>query len=81
MLRLAEILLFLTPFALFILWRVLAPFGGLSVRFVALVAGALAMLFLALIWYRGVGSMSPHATYVPPTYKNGHIVPGHAAPP
>ena len=81
MLRLAEILLFLTPFALFMLWRVLAPSGGLSVRVVALAAGALAVLFLALIWYRGVGSMSPHASYVPPTYKDGRIIPGHAAPP
>jgi len=81
MLRLAEILLFLTPFALFILWRVLAPFGGLSARVVAIVAGALAMLIAMLIWYRGVGSMSPHAKYVPPTYKNGRIIPGHAAPP
>lgn len=81
MLRLAEILLFLTPFALFILWRVLVPFGGLSVRFIAVVAGTLAVLFLALIWYRGVGSMAPHANYVPPTYKDGRIVPGHAAPP
>jgi hypothetical protein len=81
MLRLAEILLFLTPFALFILWRALAPFGGLSVRFVAVAAGAITVLFLMLLWYRGVGSMSPHASYIPPTYKNGRIIPGHAAPP
>jgi hypothetical protein len=81
MLRLAEILLFLTPFALFVLWRVLAPVHGLSLRIVALAAGALAVLFVTLLWYRGVGSMSPHASYVPPTYKNGRIIPGHAAPP
>lgn len=81
MIRLAEILLFLTPFALFILWRALAPYRGLRPRFVAFAAAALAVLFVILLWYRDVGSMSPHATYVPPTYKNGQIIPGHAASP
>jgi Family of unknown function (DUF6111) len=81
MLRLAEILLFLTPFALFALWRVLAPLGGPPPRLVALAAGALALLLLALLWYRGAGSMPPHASYVPPTYEDGRIIPGHAASP
>lgn len=81
MLRLAEILLFLTPFALFVLWRVVVPFRDLPFRFIALAAGALGVLFLTLLWYRGVGSLPPHASYVPPTYKDGRIIPGHAARP
>ncbi|HEY1933416.1 MAG TPA: DUF6111 family protein [Acetobacteraceae bacterium] len=81
MLRLAELLLFLAPFALFLLWRVAAPLRGPSPRLVALAAATLALVFLALLWYRTEDSMRPHADYVPPTYRNGRIVPGHAAPP
>jgi hypothetical protein len=81
MLRLAELLLFLAPFALFLLWRVVAPLRGPSPHLVALAAGMLALVFLALLWYRTNGSMPPHANYVPPTYRNGRVIPGHAAPP
>lgn len=81
MLRLAEILLFLTPFALFVLWRVVAPYRDLSRRLLAVAAGVLAVLFVLLLWYRDVGSMAPHTEYVPATYKDGHIIPEHAAAP
>ena len=81
MLRFLELILFLTPFALFLLWRVLSPLRGPSPRIVAVAAGLLALLILALLWYRAEGSMPPHAVYVPPAYHNGRIIPGHAAPP
>ena len=81
MLRLVEILLFLSPFAAFALWRVLAPVGGPSPRVLAIAAGVLVLLLGALLWYRAEDALPPGSTYVPPTFEDGRIVPGHAAQP
>jgi hypothetical protein len=76
---LVEIALFLLPFGVFALWRVLAPHASRLA-----VAGALvAMLALAggaVTLYRRA-AMAPHQRYVPATaLPDGTVVPGHAAP-
>lgn len=79
MVGLVEILLFLTPFVLFALWRVLAPHASRLA-----IAGA---LVLALIVAGGAvslfrrGHMEATQRYVPATtLPDGTVVPGHAAP-
>ncbi len=79
MIGLVEIVLFLLPFALFAMWRVLAPHASRLA-----VAGALlAMLVLAtsaVTLYRRA-HMEAHQRYIPATtLPDGRVVPGHAAP-
>lgn len=79
MVGLVEIVLFLLPFGVFALWRVLAPHASRLA-----VAGALlAMLVLAVsavTLYRRA-AMAPHQRYIPATtLPDGTVVPGHAAP-
>jgi hypothetical protein len=79
MVGLVEIVLFLLPFALFALWRVLAPHASR----VAVIAALLAMLVLAFgatTLYRRA-HMEAHQRYIPATtLPDGRVVPGHAAP-
>ena len=77
MLRLAEIGLFLLPFAMYALWRVL---GARSTPFV--LWGTLAcVLALAGItaWYGLSRALPRGEAYVPARLEDGHIVPGHGA--
>lgn len=79
MVGLVEIVLFLLPFVMFALWRVLAPHASRLA-----VAGALlAMVILAfgaVSLYRRV-HMEPYQRYIPATtLPDGRVVPGHAAP-
>jgi hypothetical protein len=80
MLRLAELALFLAPFVLFLVWRFTAIDGGPSVRAVAIVACALALLAGVLIWLSQDDALPPGATYEPARLQDGRIVAGHAAP-
>ena len=79
MVGLVEIVLFLLPFALFALWRVLAPHasrvavGGALAAVLVLAAGA--------AWYGGRVHMAAHQRYVPAVIgPDGWVIPGHAAP-
>lgn len=76
MLRFAEIGLFLTPFGLYIAWRLLAP----HTRPLALwIGGAVFLSLLAGAIYLGLHQRMPaDARYVPPHVENGRIVPGHS---
>jgi membrane associated rhomboid family serine protease len=79
MVGLVEIVLFLLPFGVFALWRVLAPHASRLA-----VAGALlAMLVLAVsavTLYRR-SHLEAHQRYVPATtMPDGRVVQGHAAP-
>jgi hypothetical protein len=80
MLRLVELALFLAPFALFVAWRFMATDTGPSL---GLVVGALCVLLAlagTLIWLSEDRALPPGATYEPPRYLDGRIVPAHAAP-
>jgi hypothetical protein len=78
--RLTEFVLFLTPFALFLVWRLTAGIGGPPRVVIIAAAAALATLAALLVWYSQDDALPPSATYVPAQVQDGRIVPGHAAP-
>jgi peptidoglycan/LPS O-acetylase OafA/YrhL len=75
MLRFAEIGLFLAPFALFLVWRLLAS----RVRPALLWIGTVVLVALAgmAVGFGLHERMDPHARYVPAHMVDGRIVPGH----
>lgn len=81
MLRLAELVLFLSPFAAFVLWRLLAAEGGPSLRVVLLSACCIVALAGVLFWLSRRDVLPPGAPYVPAHLQDGRIIPGHAGPP
>jgi hypothetical protein len=78
--RLTELLLFLTPFALLVVWRLTAGVGGPPRALLVAAAGALGLLAVLLAWYSQHNALPPSATYVPAEVQDGHIIPGHAGP-
>jgi len=80
MLRLAELTLFLTPLAVFIIWRFFATERGPSKRLLLGTACFVALLAGALIWLSEDRAMSPDTDYAPARYENGRIVSGHGVP-
>jgi hypothetical protein len=79
MLRLAELALFLTPFAVFIIWRFAATEAGPSPRLLLGAACFLIVLLVALVWLRQEQSLPPGTNYVPAELEHGRVVSGHAA--
>ena len=77
MLRLVELALFLTPFAVFIVWRFLAFEGGPSARVVVGAACVLALLAGALVWLSTEDSLPPGTSYAPAQFQDGKVVAGH----
>jgi hypothetical protein len=80
MLRLAELALFLAPFAFFVVWRVMAADGGPSVKVLMAAACLLAVLAGVLVWLSRDNALPPDAAYAPAQMRDGQIVSGHAAP-
>lgn len=80
MLRLVEFALFLSPFAAFALWRLLAPRRWPSARLVALAAGMLALLAGALFWFSRQDALTGNTPYAPAQFRDGRLVPGGAGP-
>ena len=79
MLRLVEIGLFLSPFALYALWLLVGR--RFSARFMWIAVGCLATLSAATIWYGLTRSLPPQDRYVPARIENGRIVQGHGVAP
>lgn len=80
MLRLVELALFLAPFALFVIWRLMAAEkSGLSLRIVVGAACVLVALAGILVWLSEDAALPPGASYAPAHYQDGRIIPGHAA--
>jgi predicted benzoate:H+ symporter BenE len=76
---LAEALLFLLPFALYLLWRRLHPGQEPGLRLLVGGAVAVAAGILALLWF-GLSRSLDQGVYVPPHFENGRLVPGHTEP-
>ena len=81
MLRLVEVALFLAPFALFLVWRLVVPVGGPSRTMITTTATALLVLLASLVWLRRQEAEPPIAAYVPSRLEGDTIVPPAAAVP
>lgn len=78
MFRLVELALFLTPFAVFIIWRMAGTEKGPSARVIFGFACALLLLTGALIWLSEDRALPPGANYSPARMEDGRIISGHA---
>jgi hypothetical protein len=76
MLRLVEILLFLSPLAAFLAWRWLYGKPGPPPRVLLAACAALLLAAGVLVWYRLHETASPGGRYVPAQLEGGRIVPG-----
>lgn len=76
MLRLLELLLFLSPFAAFAAWRLVAPASGPPLRVVMLLAGVLLLLAGALFWFSRQEMLPSGSSYAPAQFQDGRLVPG-----
>ena len=77
MLRLLELALFISPFAAFALWRLLAPARGPSPLVVAFAACALALAAGTLFWLSRADVLPADTSYAPAQFENGRLVPSH----
>ncbi len=77
---LAEILLFLAPFAAYALWRRLNPGVEPSPAEVCLALAGVGLAMAGAVWYGLSVSMAPDMVYVPARIEDGRVVPGHAEP-
>jgi len=79
--RLIEIILFLTPFVGFAVWRLVVPSERPPLWLVAGAAGFVMLMLASLLWLRSMDASDTVESYVPARLRDGRIVPGHAAPP
>ena len=77
--RFAELALFFAPLGAYALWRVAATRGQPGPP-PAVLTGILAGLLLCgagLAWFAIAERGAPKSRYVPATFQNGQVVPGH----
>ena len=79
--RLIEIILFLTPFVGFAVWRLIVPSDRPPVWLVASAAGFVMLMLASLLWLHAMDASDRVKSYVPAQLRDGQIVPGHAGPP
>lgn len=77
---LIELLLFLTPFAAYGLWRKLNPHHEPSTVLLVLAAIGVVLMLAGAFWFGLSRSMPPGTTYVPAHIEGERIAPGHAEP-
>jgi hypothetical protein len=80
MLRLVEVVLFLVPFLVVAVWRLLLPARGPSMRTVAALGVMVVLLATALLLLRAQDAEPPTAGYVPSHVQNGRVMPSSVAP-
>jgi hypothetical protein len=80
MLRLVELVLFLAPFVIFALWRIVGTDGGPSVQVVVAAVLVLAVLAGSLFWLSVHHALPPGTAYQPARLEDGRIISGHAVP-
>lgn len=77
MVRLIEIALFLTPFAVFLVWRLLAP-PSVPAWLVGGLAAMVALMIVGLLLIRQQDAGDRNKAYVPAVQRDGRILEGHA---
>jgi hypothetical protein len=80
MLRLVELALFLSPFAIFAAWRFVGTGSGPPLRLVIGAACVVIVLAALMVWLGEDRAIPPGASYAPPRLENGHIISGHGVP-
>jgi hypothetical protein len=80
MLRLVEVALFLSPFAAFLAWRLLASSRIASRNVIGMALAALVAVSAALVWFGLDRRLASDGDYVPAEWTGGRIIPGHSAP-
>lgn len=78
--RWAEALLFVAPFAVFLIWRRVSAGGGPSLPLLAATLALLLAFGAALGWLGVAKRIGPRERYVPAKLVDGKVVAGHAAP-
>lgn len=78
--RLIEIILFLSPFAVFLALRLLLPSRGLPPWLLPVLAAFVAVMLALLLFLRSFDAGDAGRSYVPARLEDGRVVPGHAAP-
>ena len=77
---LIEALLFLAPFAAFLVWRRLNPGREPGALLLVLAACGAALMMGGALWYGLSRASAPGARYVPAKIEGGDITPGHMEP-
>jgi len=80
MTRAIEIVLFLTPFLGFAIWRFIVPSERPPVWLIAGAAGFVVLMLATLIWLRAQDASDSGRAYVPAQLREGRIEPAHAEP-
>ena len=80
MLRLSELVLFLSPILVFVVWRLTLARGGPPFALVFAAGCVLVVFAAALIWFGIEHALPPDETYVPARLQGGQVLPGHAVP-
>jgi hypothetical protein len=79
--RAIEIVLFLTPFVGFALWRLLFPSPLPPVWLMGCLGGFVALLLAVLIWVHQIDASDAGRAYVPAALQGDRVIPAHPAPP
>lgn len=77
---LVELLLFLSPFAAYGLWRKMNPHHEPSAVLLALAGIGVVLMLAGAFWFGVSRSMPPGVTYVPAHLEGSRVEPGHAEP-
>lgn len=79
--RIIEIVLFLTPFLGFAVWRLAFPSPTPPLWLVGGLAGFVLLMLTSLLWVRHLDSTDGTRVYVPAALRDGQIIQGHADSP
>lgn len=78
--RVIEIVLFLAPFVTFAAWRLLFPSPTPPLWMMYGLVGFVALMLLALFWFRHIDAGDANQAYVPARIIDGNVVPAQKAP-
>ena len=75
--RLIEIVLFLTPFLSFVVWRLFFPSPLPPSWLMWGLAGFVILMLVALVWLRSVEAEDANQPYLPDELHDGRVVPAN----